>query len=138
MDINLITILLPLLPIAGIIIGALLQFSLSRKNKDYESFSNLKYEAYKDYLKAVSIIARSQSEAEIATVHSKLADAKARIAIFGSKEVIQNIAELERVGAVLIKPEALDIFEKIVKEMRNSKIKVSDKDIRILLFGDDN
>ncbi len=133
MDINLITILLPIL---GIIIGALLQSLLSRKNTSYESFSNLRYEAYKDYINAVAILARSQSEAEMATVNSKLADAKARIVIFGSKEVIQNIAELERVGNVLIKSKALLIFEKIVKEMRASKVKVPDKDMRMLLFGD--
>jgi ABC-type tungstate transport system substrate-binding protein len=124
-----------LLSLGGVIIGALLQFLLSRKGKKDEYFLNLRYEAYKDYIKAVAIIAASQSESEMATVHSKLADAKARIAIFGSKKAVQSIAELEKIGAVLIKPEALSAFENIIKEMRGPNNKADDGDIKMLLFG---
>jgi len=113
-----------LLSLGGVIIGALLQFFLSRKGKKDDYFLNLRYEAYKDYIKSAA--SRSNSE---------MADAKARIAMFGSKEVICNIAELEKIGPVLIKPEALSAFTNIVKEMRGSDNKANDEDIKILLFG---
>jgi hypothetical protein len=132
------TLLLPLLPLVGVIIGAALQSILQSKREQRTQKRILKVKAYSDYLQACARLAskdvEKHSEAKIF-----LADAKARIAIYGTQNVIANIAEFDRKGARLDTQESMELFLKITLSMReeDQNQKIKREDMARLLFGVD-
>ena len=128
------TLLLAVLPLAGVALGAFLQSKRELKNQK----KALKIKAYTDYLQACAQMANTDvgkhSDARIS-----LADAKARIAIYGNGLVIKEIAEFDRHGARVDSPEDMKRFLKITLSMRHAEShdKAKDEDIARLLFGID-
>lgn len=131
------------LPVIGVIIGASLQFLFSKKSENKKQQNLLKTTAYTDFLKANAGIAISQRFSEKKKEMENfilLTDAKARICIYGSESVIENIAEFERFGAVLDNPKAYKRFTSIVSEMRKDNLKGKDielSNISQLILGTD-
>jgi len=128
------TLLLAILPLLGVALGAYLQSKRESKNQK----KALKIKAYTDYLQACAQLASrdvsKHSEAKIS-----LADAKARIAIYGNGLVIKEIADFDRHGAKVDSPQDMKRFLKITLSMRHAEShdKAEDEDIARLLFGVD-
>lgn len=133
-----------LLPIVGIIIGALLQYIFSKHSEELKHQQNLKTQAYVDFLKGVSGITvthRNNNKTKEQEYTTLLVDAKTRISIYGSKEVIQKIANFWRSDAKVDTPEEKHLFIEICQAMRSDSLKkdqrVENKDISQLLFSED-
>jgi len=142
MDIQFLTY--ALLPMVGIIIGAILQYSFSRHSDELKHQKNLKTQAYVDFLKGVSgltVAYRNNDKNKEQEFMTLLVDAKTRISIYGSKEVIQKIANFWRADAQVDTPEQKHLFIEICQAMRSDNLKkdqqVENKDISQLLFSVD-
>src|SRR5438132_1221897 len=96
------TILLATLPLAGVLLGAVLQHWLSRNAEDRKQLHALRREAYVDYLRAVTKVARARDPESAWEARTVLADAKARIAVYGAETVVAAMARFEVTGAVLV------------------------------------
>ena len=86
--------LIGLLRVLCVVLGAILQHVLAKSKERDSQFANIRHESYSDYLRAVSAVAKTRSPESI----SQLTDAKARMAIYASDEVIELLAEFEISG----------------------------------------
>ena len=118
-----------LLPIAGVIVGILLQSFLSRSNSNKDTDSQRRHDVYSTYLEAVS-------NRDIPS----LTKAKAKITIIGSSEVIKAISKFELNKPVLDNKDSIENFLGIVKAMRREtsfgKQGLKNDEIYSVLFGD--
>lgn len=90
--------------ILGVIVGALIHFSLSKKSQKEQQLIEWRNKAYIDFLKAISFVVASQRKGDNkVTIESlaKLADAKSRICIYGEAEIINQLVKFWREGATL-------------------------------------
>lgn len=128
------TVLLGLLPLAGVILGAFLQSTRERKNQK----KALKIKAYTDYLQAAATLS-SKDLSKHVDARVLLTDAKIRIAIYGGKEVITRVAAFDRMGSSLINTDGMNAFLKITSAMRaeDTKNQIKNADMAQLLFGRD-
>jgi hypothetical protein len=77
----------------GLIFGAF----LTRRTERYKQLQSLRAAAYVDFLRGVSKLGIVQKE----SVRMTVADAKARIAIYGSRNVVRSLSAFMDGGAVL-------------------------------------
>ena len=132
------------LPLSGLIIGAILQHWLSRRSEERKNQQGLRTQAYVDFLRGVSGVtiaqqmSNSNKEEEFTVV---LTDAKARITIYGSKQVIERIANFWRSGARTDNQDGMTLFVDVCQMMRKESLpkgqRVLDKEVSQLLFGTD-
>ena len=94
----------------------------------------MKTAAYSDYLRAVAASRHLRSDEDLRDADRDLADAKARIAVYGSPEVLRALASIEEAGAVLNSERSLSAFLDLVTAMR-PKGAVEREQIRAVLFG---
>jgi len=73
-----------LLPLVGVVVGATLQYWLSRSAESRKS--------YVDYLRAVTKAAHATSPYSARLAQAEAADAKARLAVYGTSAVIAALA----------------------------------------------
>ena len=66
--------------LVGVVVGAVLQFWLSRTAQREKHAANLRSQAYADYLRAVAAAAHLRSDEDLRDAHREAADAKARLA----------------------------------------------------------
>jgi hypothetical protein len=138
MDINLAVGFLALL---GVIIGAILQYFFTKHVEHLKHAKELKSRAYADYLNAISEDASHHYEtgsAEQKKVYSKIADAKARICLYGSREVVTAYSEFLALGGVFNTQEQRVAFTKVFSLMREDSggNKISNlKEIEIIILG---
>jgi ATP-dependent protease HslVU (ClpYQ) peptidase subunit len=124
MNIN-VAILASLMGVLGVIVGASLQYFFNKRVELVKQNQSMKIAAYVDFIKAVAGITLSQrhqdkeKELEFTIL---LADAKARIAIYGTKEVTEEMANFFQLHGALISPEALTSFTRLVQTMRQQTI----------------
>jgi hypothetical protein len=126
---------LAVLPLAGVVVGALLQSWLGEYAERHKQLELLKSEAYADYLKAVAARTLLRSDEERVTSFRALAEAKARIAVYGSDKVLRALARFDQAGAVLTDEHSAAEFVKLVSAMRPTKASSLDQEIRIALLG---
>lgn len=124
-----------LLPLLGVIIGAMLQFLLSKASERNKRIESLRAEAYADYLRAIAASAHSQSDSDRLAAIRSAADAKTRIVVYGTGSVVRAIAKFERAGATTANKEGVWALTEIVSVMRDSAPDVSPRDIEVLLVG---
>ena len=125
----------------GGIVGASLQYLFARRTEAYKQLQATKVLAYVDFVKAVANRAaaqkRHQQEKEFDAI-SLLTDAKVRIAVYGSKEVVSSVGDFFRQHGSLNTPEAIEAFAKVIQTMRLQTVKSNDKltseEISNLLF----
>ena len=136
-----ITLTATVLPIIGIILGATLQYLYSKSTEIHKQHFLAKNQAYIDYLKCVSElakIAKSNNNKRKIDVSALLADAKMRICIYGSKKVVELLADFENSGAILNNQNTAKIFTQICNEMRNDNLgkyqKAKADDLLTILF----
>ena len=123
------------LPLVGVVIGAGLQFLLSRAATREQHAATLRSQAYSDYLRAVAASGHLRSDDDLRDAHRDAADAKARIAVYGSTDVINALSRFEESGAVLSNVGASRAFVSLVAAMRLGAGRVSEHDLELLLFG---
>ena len=130
--------IIAILPLAGVLIGAGLQYLSSTSLERRKHLSSLRAAAYADYFRAVSSLA---TEGRSSAAVSALADAKSRICLYGSPSVLTRLAQLERNGANLASPEARTAILYVVAEARKDTTfngaSVADADLSVILFGPD-
>jgi len=118
------TIWVALLSFAGIIAGAALQYVFTRVLEDRRHRRELRTQAYSDYVRGVSdlkhqiIDALGAKEREM---YARLTDAKMRVTLYGSKSVIEKMADFERFGGGLHSDAQQEAFVEILIAMRDGK-----------------
>src|SRR5215213_8935134 len=109
------------LPLIGVVLGAGLQFLLTRATAREQQTATLRSQAYADYLRAVAAAGHLRSDEDLRDAHRDAADAKARIAVYGTVDVIKARARFEESGAVLSHSPASRAFVSLVSAMRPSQ-----------------
>jgi hypothetical protein len=97
--------------------------------------------AYVDLIRSICDLALSRGKHNIDELNAKYADAKARLCIYGSREVISSFANFLRSGGVLNSVSTSEHFLKMVSLMKSESLenkKGSLDDFRIMLFGFDD
>lgn len=89
---------LAILPLIGVVLGAGLQFLLTRATARDQQTATLRFQAYADYLRAVAMAGHLRSDEDLRDAHRDAADAKARIAVYGTVDVIKAMARFEEFG----------------------------------------
>lgn len=118
MDIQVIT---AIIAVSGVIIGASTQYVFGRLTENAKHFRELKSRAYSDLLQAIAgsaISQRYQDKSRQMEFTIALADAKARIAVYGSRHVVRALAEFYQKDPILTSPEAMSDLIQVVKAMR--------------------
>lgn len=124
-----------LLPMVGIIVGAVLQFWLSRTAEKGKHVDALRAEAYADYLRAVAASAHLTSDQDLVEALRLAADAKTRIVVYGNIEAITALARFEEAGPVLNNERSVAAFVALVSAMRSNNAAISERDIKLVLVG---
>lgn len=117
---------------------------ITRWTDRFKTLQELRADAYVDFIRGVSELAILQSEATrdgesfLAERNSKMtvASAKARIAIYGGKNVVRALSTFLNGGAVLNTSERLHKFAELCELMRkeSNSQKATFEDIHKLLF----
>ncbi len=130
--------------LAGIAIGASLTSFFARRTNETKHYLELGTQAYVDFMKSTAALAIAQKNKNVEKefdATAQLADAKARICIYGSAGVIKDLAAFWRNGAQLDSPERYSAFVRLAQAMRKSGIMmkqpVPNADIAQLLVGSD-
>jgi hypothetical protein len=140
----------PILILVPALIAAIVSISivfLGRRSETRKHLESLRTTAYVDFVRGVAGLAVLQkrpdgSREEFLKGNELIvlvADAKARIALYGSKSVVSSLAKFLRGGVVLDTPERGREFTAICKKMRTDTrprlANVKDDDAHFLLFG---
>jgi hypothetical protein len=128
----------------GVMIGATLQYFYGKRAEATKSLQAQKNQAYVDFVKSVAgitIAQRHQNREKELEFTILLADARARIAVYGNKEVIKVIADFFREHGTLQSPKAMSSFVEVAQKMRGQAVdkgeSVTDKELSQLLFSTD-
>ncbi len=124
-----------LLPWIGIFIGAVLTFTFGRRSDRQKQVEALRSQAYADYLRAVAASGHLRSDEDLRDALRDAADAKARLAVYGSAAVIAALARFEETGAKLSSGPSTAAFLFLVSSMRPTTETVASRDLKLVLFG---
>lgn len=132
----------PTVGLIGVLIGSFMQARLARGNKEREHLHDLQSQAYVDFLSSVSNVAVAQRVGDRSAVSSglaALADAKSRICVYGSPEVVRQLAVFIRAGATLQTESEILAFTRLCLAMRFAagmkRFDVLSTDISQVLFN---
>jgi len=138
------TWIIAILPMVGVLLGATLQYWFSKTSERHKHYQALRTQAYIDFIRGVSNLAiaqRSNDKSKQIESLSSLTDAKIRIVIYGSKSVVNKLANFYRNGAILDNPESRNNFLNMCQAMRLEGFSknqiVIDNDISQILFEQD-
>jgi hypothetical protein len=124
-----------LLTLLGIAVGAILTYLFTRSH-EYEKHSRLLItQAYSDYLRGVAEAAHLNLESNEAEIFARVADAKTRVCLYGSQEVVALLAAFEREGGVIGNTQQRELFVSLILAMRGNS-KVQSSDLETVLFGE--
>jgi len=119
----------------GVIVGASLQYLFMRLLEERKQRRSLQTKAYTDYIQAVAESRHMSLYTEQASVFARLADAKTRICLYGSPEVIARLAEFESKGAVIGDDQQQEAFMRVIDAMRG-KSKLQTSQVELILLGE--
>jgi len=123
------------LPLAGVVIGATMQYWLSRSAESRKQVQLLQSQSYVDYLRAVTKAAHANSPAAVLSANAEAADAKARLAVYGTAGVIAALARFEETGAILDNSRGVAAFVALIGAMRQKLGTAQGDDLSLVLFG---
>ena len=132
-----------ILPIIAIIVGATVQYYVSKASEDRKVQQNLRTQAYVDFLRGSAGLAIAQREGDKTREKDYailLTEARVRITVYANKEVIAAVANFFRAGGKLNTKEQMRLYLAICGEMRKQgmpKDSPADKDFAQLLFSSD-
>lgn len=101
------------LPLLGVIVGALLQHVSSKSSEAHRQLATARNSSYVDYLKCVAESATTRRRD--GEFMARLADAKARLAVHGTCDVLAALASFEREYPVIDSHSAAKRFLEVVK-----------------------
>ena len=131
-------ILTATLPLAGILVGAGLQYFFGRSLELKKHIQAQKGQAYADYFRVFSQIAAVGRTKEALAA---LTDAKTRVCIYGSNLVVQRLAEFERGGPATTTPESHRLIASLLSAMRKDLGAASGasniEHVGVVVFGPD-
>ena len=126
----------------GVIVGATLQYFLSRHLDDQRHRRELRTKAYTDYLRCVcehaNQLASQRQSTEGRELGTRTADAKCRVCLYGSPSVVQAFAAFERLGAAMNSREQCAAFTRMVSIMRedsSGRDEAASSDLEVILLG---
>jgi hypothetical protein len=119
----------------GVIVGAGLQYLFTRFLEERKHRQSLKTAAYTDYIRAVAEAAHIALQDQRPAIFARLADAKTRICLYGSPEVVTALAGFESQGGIIGNDQQREAFLKAVEAMREDS-HVQAARLEILLFGE--
>jgi hypothetical protein len=122
------------LPLLGVVIGATMQYWLSRSAESRKQLQLLQSQSYVDYLRAVTKSAHAKSPDAVMSANAEAADAKARLAVYGATGVIAALARFEEAGAVIDNPRTRAAFVALVAAMRQRHGAAKADDLSLVLF----
>jgi hypothetical protein len=129
-------ILTALLSLAGVLVGAGLQYAFGRTLEVRKQLILQKGQAYADYFRAVAAAAKRGSSSEVLAL---VADAKMRICIYGSPAVVRCLYEFERAGAATDSEAGHAAIAELLASMRRDMgmvdASISQADLRHIVFG---
>ncbi len=130
--------------VVAVLLGATAQYFFNQHSEAARNYRDLRTAAYVDFIRSaggIAIAQRGENPEREAEFMSLMADAKARIAIYGSKLVVAATADFFRKHGNLSSPAALRSFAAIVVTMRSEtpggEESIPDQDIGQLLFSFD-
>jgi|GEM_PF-1601764 len=125
MDTTVLTaIITAVITLISVAFGAILNYIFRKTEKKENIYQDQKTSAYIDFIKSVaelSISRREKQQSKIPDALIKLTEAKARILIYGSREVVQRMQEFAQYSQI----DTLDsknCFSNIVLAMRNETL----------------
>lgn len=126
----------------GIVIGASLQYFFSRHLDTLRAHREARTKAYTDYLRCVSEQANPDQmhSSDGHELGARTADAKCRICLYGSSQVVAAFARFETLGATMNTPEQQAAFTRMVAIMRHDSRgsgHVESSDLQVVLLGPD-
>ena len=110
-----------LLPLLGVVVGAAVQHLLSRTQEAEQQRRTLRTAAYVDYLRGVTATALAQrhgDHTEEVRAAVLMADAKARMCVYGGSATLRALSDLHHRGASLATPEGAEAFLTLCETMR--------------------
>lgn len=126
------------LPLAGILVGAGLQYFFGRSLELRKHIQAQKAQAYADYFEAFSKIA---AVGRTKDALSALTDSKTRICIYGSDLVLERLAVFERAGPSTTSPEShkqvVMLLDAMRKDLGSSTKTARAADIGVVVFSTD-
>ena len=124
------------LPLIGVLIGAGLQFIFGKTLESRKQLSLQKGQAYADYFRAMSAAGTQGSSKETLALAT---DAKTRVCIYGSPEVVSRLGDFERAGAIVASGDGQAAVVRLLKAMRKdvgvANEALLEDDLRHALFG---
>lgn len=129
------------LSLLGLAVGASLQYFFTRHIENQRHIRELRSKAYMDFLKTVCELATFRPKdgtSERAELSGRTADAKARICLYGSAEVIRSYSKWEVLGPTMNSEEQRSAFIEMVKFMRTDSggdLNISSMEIQNVLLG---
>lgn len=118
----------------GIVVGASLQYLFSRYLEERKHHRLLQTQAYADYLRGVSEAAHLSLAVKEEQAFARIADAKTRICLYGSQEVVMSLAKFERSGGVINNEEQREAFVALIQAMRGDS-NVKSTELELILLG---
>lgn len=121
------------LAIASLLVGGLIKHFFDRNVERQKRTAEIRGAAYADFLQAVARLAQEHKKEDLALA----ADAKVRIAIYGSKAVGEGLSEFILKGGSLASDEGRATFLAVVEAMRKESGYggLERSDIENLLYG---
>jgi len=116
----------------GAVVGAVLQYFITRHLENQKHYRGLRTQAYTDYLKCVceqAQLAPKTQPKEIHEIFARTADAKARVCLYGSTQAVEAFAAFERLGAKMTTKDERRTFTSMVAIMRSDS--GSDRGVQI-------
>ena len=126
--------------IVGVIVGSIFQYFSSKDSEKRKHQQDLRTRAYVDFLRGVvdmKFLPEDKKEEAMAI----LTDAKSRITVYGSKEVVIAIADFSRGGMKLDTTKEMRSFVAIYQAIRKESLpknqNISESEMCQLLFDTD-
>ncbi len=125
----------------SLVVGATLQYLFTKHLEDRKHLRELRASAYADYFRCVADQAAPVVDGKSSidgSLSARTADAKCRVCLYASPEVIAAFAQFERLGATMSTPEQKAAFSSMAGKMREDSHKTGKadlKDIQVVLLG---
>jgi hypothetical protein len=107
--------------VLGVVVGAALQHVLTRSQEARRQRQGMRSAAYVDYLRGATTTALAQKRsdrAKVAEGDALMADAKARMCVYGGSGVLEALATFSQRGASLATREGIEAFLQLCEAMR--------------------
>lgn len=112
-------LLLSFLPLVGVVVGGVMQHLLARSSQTKKQTAEARDRAYADFLSSVAAIAHAGTDAgNTAAAKLRLADAKARISVYGTSATLDALSKFEVAGANTKLASGRSAFLTLVEQMR--------------------